>query len=400
MEWWIGSWIFIACFAVAVVMGAVTQQSGFCTMGAVSDWINIGDKGRLGAWFLAIAVAVCGVSVLELTNVISVNETRPPYRTANFAWIRYLLGGFMFGVGMTLASGCTTKTLVRLGGGNMKSIVVLGIVGLFAYLMTQTNFFYFVFLSWMQYLTIDLTAFSISNQSLPALVGLQDSLIARIVIALVIALVFLKIALVFIKRTSGFTDNGNNIFAGIVIGLCVVAGWYISGGEYGQTWIEETEWLDQPPVGVAVQSYTFVNPMGEFLSFFAAPAMQRVTFGMVAALGVLVGAFLYSLFTRSIRLEWFSSRKDFVTHATGAALMGTGGVLAMGCTIGQGITGVSTLAIGAVITLISIILGAATTMKMLYYKMVYEEAGWLDIFITGWVDLKLMPAKMRKLDAL
>src|SRR3970282_1477017 len=109
-----------AVFVVAVVIGAVTSKTNFCAMGAVSDWVNIGDTGRMRAWVFSMWVPLAGVIALEALGVVTLsNETFPPYRTANFAWIRYLLGGLMFGIGMTLASGCGTRTLVGLGGGNL-----------------------------------------------------------------------------------------------------------------------------------------------------------------------------------------------------------------------------------------------------------------------------------------
>src|SRR5688572_32021956 len=108
-----------AVFAVAVVLGAVTSKTNFCAMGAVSDWVNIGDTGRMRAWVFAMAVALVGVIVLETVGAINLsNETFPPYRSANFAWPRYIIGGLMFGFGMVLASGCGNKTLVRVGAGN------------------------------------------------------------------------------------------------------------------------------------------------------------------------------------------------------------------------------------------------------------------------------------------
>jgi uncharacterized membrane protein YedE/YeeE len=123
-------------------MGAVANKTNFCTMGAVSDWVNMGDTGRLRAWLLAMAVAILGVALLTGGGLASIgNSTFPPYRTPNFAWLRYLLGGLMFGVGMTLASGCGNKTLVRIGGGNIKSLVVLAIASACAYLMLWTEFY-------------------------------------------------------------------------------------------------------------------------------------------------------------------------------------------------------------------------------------------------------------------
>ena len=121
MEFTIHNQVLTAVFVLAVILGAVANKTNFCTMGAVSDWVNMGDTGRLRAWLLAMAVAILGVAVLVGTGGAAIGtETFPPYRTPYFAWLRYLLGGLMFGVGMTLASGCGNKTLVRIGGGSLK----------------------------------------------------------------------------------------------------------------------------------------------------------------------------------------------------------------------------------------------------------------------------------------
>jgi hypothetical protein len=121
----------------------------------------------------------------------------------------------------------------------------------------------------------------------------------------------------------------------------------------------------------------------------------------MALFGVIVGSFLWALVSKSFRLEWFASGKDFLNHFIGAVLMGFGGVLALGCTIGQGITGVSTLAIGSFLALFSIIFGSALTMKIQYYKLVYEdEATFFKSLITSLVDMKLLPSGLRKLEAI
>src|SRR5688572_3006647 len=159
--------VLAAVFAVAVIMGAVTSKTNFCAMGAVSDWLNIGDTGRMRAWVFSMAVALAGVIALEATSTVNLSgETFPPYRTANFAWIRYLLGGLMFGIGMTLASGCGNKTLVRIGSGNLKSLVVLAIGAVCAYAMLWTPLFEKAFLPWVSATTINLQTHGVASQEL------------------------------------------------------------------------------------------------------------------------------------------------------------------------------------------------------------------------------------------
>src|SRR6187399_2839478 len=142
MEFTIHHAVLLSAFAIAAVMGAVMNKTHFCTMGGVSDWVNIGDTGRMRAWVFSMAVALAGVVALEAAGIVNLSgETFPPYRTANFAWIRYLVGGLMFGIGMTLGSGCGNKTLVRIGNGNLKSLFVLAVAAICAYAMLWTPLF-------------------------------------------------------------------------------------------------------------------------------------------------------------------------------------------------------------------------------------------------------------------
>ncbi|VAW77541.1 Lipocalin-related protein and Bos/Can/Equ allergen [hydrothermal vent metagenome] len=402
MELTLSDQVLLATFAVTVILGAVANKTNFCTMGAVSDVVNIGDSGRMRAWVFAMAIAITGVLVLETFIGGSLDSTLPPYRTASFAWLRYLVGGLMFGIGMTLGSGCGNKTLIRLGGGNLKSIFMLLVIGLFAYLMTKTDFYGIVFYPWVKATTVDLVQYGIAYQDIGAIIAAKvspgDIANIRLMVGGIVALVLFW--LVF--RSEDFRSSSDNVVGGLVVGLVVVAGWVITAGPLGRAWIEEAEWLDDRPINVAAQSFTFINPMGETLSYVAGGfSPMLLSFGVVALMGVIAGSFLYSVATRRFRIEWFSSVRDFVTHIIGATLMGIGGVLAMGCTIGQGITGVSTLSVGSLLALGSIMLGSALTMKFQYYKLLYEaDATTGKVLITSLVDLHLLPSGMRKLEAL
>lgn len=393
---------------VASIMGFVAAKTNFCTMGAVSDWINMGDTNRLRTWFLAMVVGIVGVMVLEGLDLFSLDSTRPPYRSSMFPLIDYVLGGLMFGVGMTLASGCGNKTLLRIGGGNIKSIVVFLIAGTMAYFMTHTlsaetdkTLYSILFFPWTRHFTLDLPANQDLGSLLAAITG-ADAGMLRLVMGGLLATIISFI----IFRSADFRRSGEILLSGLVIGICVLFAWDITGsllfGEEG-TWLEATEWLegDERPVGIGVQSFTFINPMGETLAYMANPGNSLlITFGVGALVGVLLGSFAYALVSRSFRIEWFYDLRDFINHAIGAVLMGVGGVLAVGCTIGQGISGVSTLSLGSMLTLASIILGSALTMKVQYYKLVYEdEATFPAALLSGMVDLKLLPEQLRKLEA-
>ena len=374
MEFTVHHQVLGAVFVIAMIMGAVANKTHFCTMGAVSDWLNIGDSGRMRAWVFAMAVALLGVIALEAAGVINLSgETFPPYRSANFAWPRYLVGGLMFGIGMVLASGCGNKTLVRVGSGNLKSLIVL-LVGMVAsYLMLWSPLFEKAFLPWLQPASINLAKYGMPTQQagdvISGLLGQTPSKTNN----LAVAVMFLMGMLIFVFKSKDFRASFDNILGGAVIGLAIVAGWYLTGGPLGQSWKEYAEMATDIPSRVQVQSFTFVSPMGDSVRYLLDPTkLSLINFGVVALAGVIAGSFIYSITTKNFRIEWFASFGDFVNHVIGGALMGVGGVLSMGCTVGQAITGMSTLAIGSMLTFIAIVAGAVATMKYQYWRMMRE----------------------------
>lgn len=400
MELVITTQMLLIAFAIAFVMGFIVNKTNFCTMGAVSDWVNMGDTNRLRSWMLAIAVALIGVTAFEALGYGTVNSTLPPYRSSGFGWLRYIVGGLIFGIGMTLASGCGNKTLVRIGGGNLKSIVVLIIAGMFAYFMTKTSFYEILFHPWVNATTIDLAKYSINGQDVGAVVA-DTSGLATEDMRLVFGVLFTALLLFFIFKAKEFRSQHEHIFSGLVVGLAVLHAWIFTAGGMGEVWKEAVEFMDEIPAGVASQSLTFINPMGETFFYAMNPTNTLlISFGMMALFGVIAGSFVYAIISRSFRFEWFSSTRDIINHLVGASLMGIGGVLAMGCTIGQGITGVSTLSIGSMLVLVSIIFGSALTMKIQYYRLLHEdEATFFKALSSSLVDFKLLPSSQRRLES-
>lgn len=375
-------------FGIAMILGAVVNKTNFCTMGAVSDWVNMGDTGRMRAWLFAIAVAMLGVVALEYFGLVNPDAAFPPYRGAQFIWAENLLGGLMFGVGMTLASGCGNKSLIRIGGGNLKAIVVVLIIAVIAYFMinpfpgSDKTLFTVLFNDWLRPLAVNLG----SNQDLGTLLTSPEQAVqARAIIGGVLGLALLA----FVFKSVDFRANRDNILGGLVVGLAVLAAWYVTsnvtvrvdGAQHTLvSYVQEWDFLADSEAGkpadsrpLSPQSFTFINPMGQTLGYAASGFNKGLlTFGVMALLGVVAGSLLWSLLSRSFRIEWFASAKDFVNHAVGAVLMGFGGVLALGCTIGQGITGVSTLALGSFIAFFAIVAGSAITMKVQYMIMMRE----------------------------
>jgi len=408
-------------FVIAFVMGAVVNKTNFCTMGAVSDLVNMNDSSRMRAWILAGTVALIGVLIIEAMGRANLSiSTLPPYRGSEFQWGRYILGGVLFGIGMTLASGCGNKTLIRIGGGNIKSILVFIIIAVISYYMVDpfkelpSTWYQTYFASWLGQASISLS----TPQDLGSIVAGwfgSSALTTRLVVGGIIA----AIALYIIFRSSDFRKDSDNVVAGVIVGLAVFLAWYVTsnvtvGTEDGPLKLTQfyNEWdmmMDssegKPKNGstnLQAQSFTFISPIGQIMGYVGSSFSSAfVTFGVLSVLGVILGSFAWSLVARSFRVEWFVSFKDFYTHVIGAILMGFGGVLGLGCTIGQGVTGVSTLALGSFMVLISIIFGSSLTMKIQYYKMCYEEeATFFKSLITSLVDMRLLPSGMRKLDAI
>ncbi|MDD3529250.1 MAG: YeeE/YedE family protein [Gallionellaceae bacterium] len=348
-------------FVLALVFGYVANKTSFCTMGAVSDVVNMSEWGRMRAWLLAIAVAILGTGALVQLGLLDINQTY--YTRATFHWLAALVGGLAFGVGMTLAGGCGQRTLVRLGGGNLKSVVVFLFLGYSA--LVSMNGVFRIFSDTV--LRADLFTIQLDHmQTLPHLMGMTDPT-SHMLIAAAIALAIL----VFVFASKEFRATPDNIVAGLVVGLVVVGGWYVTG-KLGLT---ENEYMEMAYVGTdskLAESMTFVGPLAYTMDLWAYWNDKRVTFGVASVFGVVIGSFLYSMFNRTFRWEYFNSPQDMFRHLVGAALMGYGGVTAMGCTIGQGVTGVSTLALGSFLVLFGIIAGAAVTMKIQYYLLMRE----------------------------
>jgi uncharacterized protein len=343
----------IGGFVIGLVFGAAVQRTNFCTMGGISDLVLMGDGRRFRAWMLAIAVAIIGTHTLYFSGIIDINKSI--YLTPNLGWLGAIIGGAMFGFGMTLTGGCSSKTVVRLGAGNLKSLVVTIVLGIVAY-MTLRGLFALVRIQLESATNIDLKTRGLANQNIGemagALLGLPSNA-GRAVAAVTVAAAFL----VFCFKDAAFRSSATNIAAGLIIGLSPVAGWVVTG-------ILGADEFNPVPLA----SVTFVAPLGESLVYLLTFTGSTINFGIAVIGGVIVGSFLMAMATGTFQIESFTDRDDFLRHIGGAVLMGAGGVLALGCTIGQGITGMSTLALGSVLAWLSIIAGG-------YFGLKYLEEG-------------------------
>lgn len=355
-------------FGLGLVFGFFANKTNFCTMGAVSDVVNIGDWGRMRAWLLAIGVALIGTGVLAYSGTVNVSKTL--FTGQSLPWLAHVVGGLCFGIGMTLASGCANKTLVRVGAGNLKSVVVFIYLG-YSALVTLKGIFGAFRVSVLQAPAV--TLHFDTPQTLPHLLHQalgMDLAMAQLVLALAIG----GTLLAFVLLNREFWHNTDNLLGGLIVGAVVVAGWYVTG-KVG--FAENPETLEEMAFGTnskLVESMSFVAPTAYTMDLWAywTDASTVVTFGIATVFGVGIGSFLYAVATKSFRWEHFISAQDMFRHIIGATLMGFGGVTALGCTIGQGVTGVSTLSLGSLITLVSIITGAVAMMKFEYWRMMRE----------------------------
>lgn len=354
-------------FALAFVFGFVGNRTNFCTMGAVSDIVNMGDWNRMRMWLLSIAVAIIGANALELAGVLKLSNSI--YQTSNFTWLSYLVGGLLFGIGMTLGSGCGSKTLIRVGGGNLKSLVVLVFMAIAAY-MTLRGLFGTFRVAVLEPVSVHFA----TGQDLPSLLTQWLGAERRATeIVATIAVSGALLGFVFAKREFLQFDY---LLGGIVVGLVIVGGWYVSGG-IGHV-AENPDTLQEAWVATntgRMESLSFVAPQAFLLELLMlwTDKSKIVTFGIASALGIVAGSAAYAVASKRFRLESFRDAPDMIRHIVGGILMGFGGVVALGCTIGQGITGFSTLALGSILTFLAIVAGAAATMKYEYWRMLSDS---------------------------
>jgi uncharacterized membrane protein YedE/YeeE len=351
-------------FALAFIFGAVGNKTNFCTMGAVSDWVNMGDLNRMRMWLLAIAVALLGSSALQLAGVVDLSKSI--YPGPSFTWLSYIVGGFLFGVGMTLGSGCGSKTLIRIGAGNLKSVIVYVFLGIAAY-MTLRGLFGAFRVGVLEKAAITFP----TGQDLPSLLAAGTGLAKATWTAILAAAIGGALA-AFAYASKEFRSSFDYTLGGVVTGLVVVGGWVVSG-HLGYV-AEDPQTLQEAFVATntgRMESFSFVSPMAFTLEYLMlwTDKSKIVTYGIASGLGVIAGSAAYALATRTFRWEGFRDAEDTANHVVGGILMGFGGISALGCTIGQGITGISTLALGSFITFAAIVAGSALTMKYQFWRM-------------------------------
>ncbi|MDH3580568.1 MAG: YeeE/YedE family protein [Hyphomicrobiales bacterium] len=328
-------------FALGTIAGWVARYVRFCTFGAVEDMVLTGDLRRLKSWALAVAVAMLAVQLLHVTDVARIDETF--YLSGDFHWAGALVGGLLFGLGMAFVGTCGFGTLVRMGGGDLKSFVTFLVMGLSAY-MTAGGVAGYVRRYGLESVSLDLTP--LGGQGIPhvlaALLGTSAEKLW-----LPVALVFAGAVCAWCCSGEGLKGSRRDVISGVVIGLVVAAGFAATG-------ILGNDPFEPAPV----RSLSYVITPGRAIIYLITFIGGAIDFSIALVFGTIFGSFAAAAWNREFRLEAFDDALEMRRHLLGAFLMGFGGVSAYGCTIGQGVSGMATLSLAAPIALGSILIGA------------------------------------------
>ncbi len=341
-----------AGIAIGLVFGLILHRTNFCTMGGVADWVSFGDQRRFRAWILAAAVAMLGATLLQANGLVNLDTSL--YRAARLNWLGHLLGGSLFGAGMVLASGCPSRNLMRAGTGDLRAWLTLIVMGIIAYITLSG------ILGPLRMALTDTTALymsdaNIANQGLDSILAASFGTSAKSTYLTTGLALGLGLAIAALA-TASFRSSRTHVLSGLGVGLCAVAGWLVTGLAYDE--------LSAAPV--AANSLTFIRPVSEGLEWLQrSTALGWPGLGPALVIGTIVGAGLSAWLSGRFQLKTFTDLADTLRHLFGAALMGVGGVLSVGCSVGQGVTGVSTLAVGSFLTFAAMVAGAVAMLKYL-----------------------------------
>jgi uncharacterized membrane protein YedE/YeeE len=332
----------LAGLAIGLLYGAVGLLSGFCMMSSLRGWWAEGDGRLVRTYALAIGVAIAASQLLAARGLVDLGKSI--YLQPTFSAPLMFFGGLLFGYGMVLSNGCGSRALVLLGRGNLRSFVVVIVLGIFA-AMTLKGL-----IAPARVAAVQVSQVTTRLTSVPALlsiVGLNETY-ARMVAASVISAALI----IFAFAHAPFRRSPGQIAAGFLVGLLIAAGWFATG-DLGAD--------DFNPTPVA--SLTFVAPIADSLQYVMLSTGSTLNFGIATVGGVFAGSLLTALATGRFQWEGYQSPRHMLRSAGGAALMGTGGVMAFGCSIGQGLTGLSTLALPSFVAVAGIMLGTAAGLR-------------------------------------
>ncbi|MFB6462152.1 YeeE/YedE family protein [Bradyrhizobium tunisiense] len=334
--------VVLAGLVIGLIYGAVGLLSGFCLMSSMRGWLGEGDGRLVRTYALAIGVAIAASQFLAGKGMVDLGRTI--YLQQTFSVPVLFLGGLLFGYGMVLSNGCGSRALVLLGRGNLRSFVVVIVLAIAAQMTLKG------LIAPARIVLVQASQTTVSANSLPSLLGtlgLAEPLSRALAAAVIVAALVL-----FAVAHPGFRRSPGQIAAGVIVGLLVAAGWLVTGYLGAD---------DFNPV--AVTSLTFVAPIADSLQYAMLSTGLTLNFGIATVAGVFAGSLATALATGRFKLEGYSSPRHMLRSGGGAALMGIGGVMAFGCSVGQGLTGMSTLALGSSVAVAGILLGTTAGLR-------------------------------------
>lgn len=327
-------WVLWLALAIGLAYGVVGQISGFCLNSALRQQLTANNGNKLRAFALAMLVAILGSQILDAAGVIDLSESI--YQMSQASWLITVLGGILFGFGMIRARGCGARSLVLLGQGNLRSLVVLLVMGIAAF-MTLSGI-----LGPLRNSITEATLVTMDSGTFASETG-RWGFVA----------VFGGLLVAFIAKDRRFWTQKLDVMSGAVIGLLVIAGWLVTG------WIGFDDFEPTPLV-----SLTFVAPVGSTIQYFMIATGMTLSFGVVVVFGVVLGSFFSARATGTFSLTGFDRSVEMPRYLVGAACMGVGGALALGCSVGQGLTGMSTLSFVSMLAFAGIFIGGLLAVRL------------------------------------
>jgi len=337
---------------IGLLLGLVGQSTRFCVRGAIADWMQRDNRERFAGWMLAVGVGAIGLQALAATGLV--DATRTLAWSPRLAWASCIVGGLIFGYGMILADGCPQRSLVKAGAGSLRSAVV-AVVAALAAVMTLRGVLAPARANMLDVWSVQLTGPQDLGHVMATATSMPAGVVSGVIAALVVAV---TLGYAWRKHRSALRQTW---VGGIGVGLILIAAVYLTGrfgfvAEHPETL--EAAWLgtqSNRPEGL-----NFTAPLANVLDLLTLWTDKATvpTFGVMLVLGVLIGSYISAKLRREFKLEGFASPRDFGEHVLGAVMMGFGGVTALGCSIGNGVTGLAWLSSGSILAVAGISGGA------------------------------------------
>jgi uncharacterized protein len=334
--------VVLAGLVIGLTYGAVGLLAGFCMMSSLRGLWAEGDGRLVRTYALAIGVAIATSQLLAASGLVDLGKSI--YLQPSFSAPVMFLGGLLFGYGMVLSNGCGSRALVLLGRGNLRSFVVVIVLGIFAEMTLKG------LIAPARIAMVQASQATAKLTSVPALLSVAG--LGEIPARMVATSVLSAVLIIFAFAHAPFRKSSGQIAAGLVVGVLVAAGWYATG------YLGADDFNPTP-----VTSLTFIAPIADALQYVMLSTGSTLNFGIVTVFGVFAGSLVTALVTGRFHLEGYQSPRHMLRSAGGAALMGTGGVMAFGCSVGQGLTGLSTLSLASFVAVAGILAGTAAGLR-------------------------------------